>query len=91
MTTWRRARSTAQPAALGFDRRAFLIAVAVSVVSTVILFAFLALVGVVTAVAGLVAATRGSRRAATLLGVGGGLLVGPVLYLALAVVVNLAG
>ncbi|MGE3689387.1 MAG: hypothetical protein AB7J47_23850 [Acidimicrobiia bacterium] len=83
--------ATAQPVTLGFDRRAFLIAAAVSVASTVILFAFLALVGIVTAVAGLAAWTRGSRRARTLLGVGGGLLVGPFLYLALAVVVNLAG
>jgi hypothetical protein len=83
--------ATAQPATLGFDRRAFLIAATVSVVSTVILFAFLALAGVVTAVAGLAAAARGSKRAATILGAGGGLLVGPVLYLALAVVVNLAG
>lgn len=85
-----RSTATARPAALGFDRRAFLIAAAISVISTVILFGFLALAGIVTAVAGLVAATRGSRRAATLLGVGGGLLVGPVVYLALAVVVNLA-
>lgn len=81
----------AQHAALGFDRRAFLIAAAVSVASTVILFAFLALVGVVTTITGLAAATRGSKRAATLLGAGSGLLVGPVLYLALAVVVNVAG
>jgi len=83
--------TTAQPAALGFDRRAFLVAAAMSVISTVILFAFLALVGVVTTITGLAAATRGSRQAATILGVGGGLLVGPVLYLALAVVVTLAG
>jgi hypothetical protein len=83
--------ATAQPAALGIDWRAFLIAAAVSVASTVFLFGFLALVGVVTAIAGLAAAARGSRRAASLLGVGVGLLVGPVLYVALAGVVNLVG
>jgi hypothetical protein len=63
--------ATAQPPALGFDWRAFLIAAPVSVASTVILFGFLALVGVVTAVAGLAIAPRGSKRAGTLLGVGG--------------------
>jgi hypothetical protein len=83
--------ATTQPPALGLDWRAFLIAAAVSVASTVILFGFLALVGVVTAVAGLATATRRSKRAAALLGVGGGLLVGPVLYVALAVATNADG
>jgi hypothetical protein len=83
--------ATTQPPTLGLDWRAFLVAAAVSVASTVILFGFLALVGVVTAVAGLAATTRGSKRAATLLGVGAGLLAGPVLYVALAVLVNLVG
>lgn len=71
--------ATTQPPALGLDRRAFLIAAAVSVASTVILFGFLALVGVVTTGVGLATATHGSKRAATLVGAGGGLLVGPVL------------
>ena len=86
------------PAGLGanrgltFNRRAFAVAAVVSVVTVVVLFGFLLLGGVAICLAGGIAAaaTRGTRRPTTVLSVGLGLLVGPVLYLLLAVVVHLA-
>ena len=75
-----------------FGRRAFLIAACLSVVTTVILFGFLTLAGILAAgVAGALASARGSQRAMTVFSAGCGLLVGPVLYLALAVIIQLAG
>lgn len=75
-----------------FDRRALLLAAAVSVATTVLLFGFLALAGFATiAVAGVLAATHRPVPAARTLSVGCGLLAGPVAYLVLAVVVRLAG
>lgn len=86
------------PAGLGanrgltFNTRAFAVAAVVSVVTVVVLFAFLLLGGLLTCLTGAItaAATRGTRRPTTVLSVGLGLLVGPVLYLLLAVVVHLA-
>ncbi|MBI5738854.1 MAG: hypothetical protein HY997_23580 [Mycolicibacterium neoaurum] len=86
------------PAGLGptrgltFNGRAFVVAAVVSVVTVVVLFGFLLLGGLLTCLTGAItaAATRDTRRPTTVLSVGLGLLVGPVLYLLLAVVVHLA-
>ena len=86
------------PAGLGanqgltFNGRAFVVAAVVSVVTVVVLFGFLLLGGLLTCLTGAITAatTRGTRRPTTVLSVGLGLLVGPVIYLLLAVVVHLA-
>ena len=77
---------------LSFNGRAFAVAAVVSVVTVVVLFGFLLLGGLITCLAGGItaAAKPGTRRPTTVLSVGLGLLVGPVLYLLLAVVVHLA-
>jgi hypothetical protein len=78
------ARSVTDEAAFPFFLRAFVMAAAASVVTTVVLFAYLAIAGLVAAFGGgLAALPAGSPRAMRVFSVGCGLLVGPVLYLTL--------
>jgi hypothetical protein len=74
------------------NRRAFAVTAIVSVVTVVALFGFLIIGGLLISLAGAVALTtkRSVGRPSTVLSVGLGLLVGPVLYLTLAGVGYLA-
>jgi hypothetical protein len=73
------------------NRRAFAVAAIVSVVTVVVLFGFLIIGGLFISLAGGVAlAAKKHRPTGTALSVGLGLLVGPVLYLALGGIVYLA-
>lgn len=75
---------------LTFNGRALVVAAVVSVVTVVVLFGFLLLGGLLTCLAGAAGAAKANvREPATVLSVGLGLLVGPVLYLLLALVVHL--
>jgi hypothetical protein len=73
------------------NRRAFVVAAAISVATVVALVAYLVIGGLLISLAGGVALTakRSCGRMGTMLSVGLGLLVGPVVYLVLAGVVYL--